>query len=71
MPILLFLLFFTSLFSDDNAEFSLTNLSKSPIPKVAGTVNAISGHWVDQHYHDERKDYSYEVLERDLSGMEI
>jgi len=53
MPILLFLLLFVSLFGNDDAEFSLTNLSKSPIPKVAGTVNAISGHWVDQHYHDE------------------
>ena len=53
MPILLFLLVFASLFSNDDTEFSLTNLSKSPIPKVAGTVNAISGNWVDQHYHDE------------------
>jgi len=51
MRILLFLLLFCSIYAED--EFSLVHLSKSPIQRVAGGVNVISGNWIDQDVHHE------------------
>lgn len=34
--------------AEEEQEFSLVNYAKSPIPRVAGTVNVITGNWIDQ-----------------------
>ena len=51
MILLALLLLFSPLCAEE--EFSLVNLSKTPIAKVAGDVNVVSGNWVDQHVHQE------------------
>ena len=54
MIFLLFLFFFSPLAAEEEEpEFSLTNLTKNPVEKVAGSVNVITGNWVHQQYHDE------------------
>jgi YD repeat-containing protein len=35
----------------EEADYSLVNLTRSPIPKVAGNVNIVTGNWVDQSTH--------------------
>ena len=51
----LFLLLFVfhALVAEEEQDFSLVNLTKSPIPRVAGTVNIVTGNWVDQSSHQE------------------
>ncbi len=49
--LLSFLLLVATLSAEENEEFSLVNLTKSPIPRTAGTVNIISGNFVDQAIH--------------------
>lgn len=49
---LFFLLFVLhTLAAEEEPDFSLVNLTKSPIPRVAGTVNIVTGNWVDQTSH--------------------
>ena len=43
----------TFLTAEDNAPPSLVDLSKSPIPRVAGSVNLVSGNFVEQTLHQE------------------
>ena len=51
---LLFLLFVLhALSAEEEPQISLVNQTKSPIPRVAGSVNIISGNWVDQSTHHE------------------
>jgi hypothetical protein len=42
-----------TLAAEEDQDFSLVNLTKSPIPRVAGTVNIVTGNWVDQSIHQE------------------
>jgi hypothetical protein len=49
LALALFLL--QALYAEEEADFSLVNLTKSPIPRVAGTVNIVTGNWVDQSTH--------------------
>lgn len=48
----LFLLFAVFLSGEEESP-SLTNLTRQPIPRVFGTVNVISGDWVDQEVHEQ------------------
>ena len=41
-----------TLVAEEEHDFSLVNLTKSPIPRAAGTVNIVTGNWVDQAAHD-------------------
>ena len=41
----------SSLRAEDDAPFSLINEVRSPIERVAGGVNLVSGHWVDTEEH--------------------
>jgi RHS repeat-associated protein len=50
-PWLLILLIIFSSLSGEEETFSLVNQAKSPILRVAGSVNIISGNWVDQSTH--------------------
>lgn len=47
----LFLLLSIVLLGEENSP-SLVNLTRQPIPRVFGTVNVISGDWVDQEVHE-------------------
>jgi RHS repeat-associated protein len=51
--LLVFICLFQSLFCEEEIDFSLVNQTKSPIPRAAGSVNIISGNWVDQATHYE------------------
>lgn len=39
--------------AEEEPDLSLVNLIKNPIPRVAGSVNIITGHFVDQDTHHE------------------
>jgi len=43
----------SSLGAEDEIDFSLINEVKSPIEKIAGSVNMLSGHWIDSETHIE------------------
>jgi RHS repeat-associated protein len=47
-----FLLLVSSFLLSGEESPSLTNILKQPIPRVFGTVNVISGDWVDQEVHE-------------------
>lgn len=51
----LFALFlcFSLLFAEEEEPAPLVNLTRQPIPRVFGTVNVISGDWVDQEIHEQ------------------
>ena len=51
--LVLVLFLFHALYADEDQDFSLVNLTKSPIPRIAGTVNIITGDWIDQGAHQE------------------
>lgn len=53
--VLLVLLLLTAvhLSAEEEVDFSLVNQTKSPISRVAGSVNIVSGDWVDQFIHHE------------------
>lgn len=50
---LLIVLFALQLSAEEETTFSLVNQTKSPISRVAGSVNIVSGNWVDQSIHHE------------------
>ncbi len=41
----------SSLAAEDEIDFSLINEVKSPIERIAGSVNMVSGHWIDSEAH--------------------
>ena len=45
------IVFCQSLVAEEEQDFSLVNLTKSPISRAAGAVNIITGNWVDQATH--------------------
>ena len=48
------LLTFNLLAADDGDSIcSLVDYTKSPIPRIAGSVNVITGDWIDQAAHHE------------------
>lgn len=49
--LLSFLLMLTMLSAEEEPEYSLVNQTKSPISRIAGAVNVISGDFVDQATH--------------------
>ena len=44
----LFLLLFNCTLSAEESDFSLVNFSKTPFSKIAGNVNVVSGHYIEQ-----------------------
>lgn len=48
---ILLILLAHSLLAEVEQDYSLVNLTKSPIQRVAGAVNIITGNWVDQSTH--------------------
>lgn len=50
--ILFFLRTFSMCYGEEGNAPSLVNLTKQPIPRIFGTVNVVSGDWVDQERHE-------------------
>lgn len=50
--VLSLLFVFNSLHSIEDSPLSLVNLTEQPLARVHGTVNVISGDWVDQDVHE-------------------
>ncbi len=51
--LLLVLLLCRALHAEEEGDFSLLNFTKSPLPRVAHTVNIVTGDWIDQASHQE------------------